>query len=254
MDRFLPDVGIEPLDALYLDLELPAGSATRPHVVLGMVTSVDGAAATDGTSGGIGGEADRLAYRRLREHVDAVLVGAGTVRAERYNPPAAPPDRVARRRARGLADVPALVVVSASLDLPVDLPLFGDPARRPVVLTGPGSPAPRREALADVADVIVVTPPDGHADGAAAGVDPAAALATLAERGWSRVLCEGGPTLNAQLVAAGLADELFVTLAPRLVGCTGHRIVEGALGRDVPLELVELRHHAGELLLRYRLG
>jgi riboflavin-specific deaminase-like protein len=251
VDRFLPDVGQEPLDGLYLELDLPAGTAARPYVVLGMVTSVDGAASTNGTSGGLGGEADRLAYRRLREHVDAILVGAGTVRAERYNPPAAPADRVARRRARGLADVPTLVVVSASLDLPHDLEMFADPGRRPVVVTGPAAPRERRAGLEDLADVVVV---EGAPDGGSGEVDLAAALGALAGRGWTRVLCEGGPTLNAQLVAGGLADELFVTLAPRLVGDTRHRIVEGTLGRDVELELVELRHHAGELLLRYRLG
>lgn len=246
MQRFLPDVADEALDELYLDLEVPAGTAERPHVIIGMVTSVDGAAAVDGTSGAIGGEADGIAYRRLREHVDVILVGAGTVRDESYGPPAAPPERVARRRARGLADVPTIAVVTASLDLPSDLRLFSDPDRRPVIITTTGADTASKERLAEVADVVEV---------GTDRVDLAGALALLGSRGARRVLGEGGPRLNAQLVRGALADELFVTLAPTLVGETSHRIVEGELGgAPVSLSLRELRHHGGELLLRYGIG
>jgi riboflavin-specific deaminase-like protein len=246
VDRFLPDPGTEDLDDLYLGLELPAGDDERPHVALGMVTSVDGAAAVGGTSGSIGGEADGLAYRRLREHVDVILVGAGTVRAEAYGPPAASPDRIARRRERGLADLPEIAVVTSSLDLDPELRLFGDPERRPLLVTVEDAPADRRQRLAEFADVLVA---------GRGRVDLPLALRRLAERGVRRVLCEGGPALNAQLVAAGLADELFVTLAPWLVGETSHRIVEGALGdAPVALRLRELRHHESELLLRYAIG
>lgn len=240
MQRFLPAPGDESLDDVYADLVVPAGD-TRPHVYLGMVSSVDGSAVVDGRSAGLGGEADRAAFRRLRETCDVILVGAGTVRSEDYRPPRAPDDVVARRTARGLAPRATIAVVTASGELDPDARLFADPTYRPVVVTTASADA---DHLAGVADVLRCGDDD---------VDLALALDQLAARGAGRVLCEGGPTLNGALLAAGLVDELFLTLAPSLVGRSPHRIVAGALGSPVELELTGLRHHAGELLLRYRI-
>lgn len=238
MQRFLPTPGDESLDDVYADLVVPAGD-TRPHVYLGMVSSVDGSAVVDGRSAGLGGEADRAAFRRLRETCDVILVGAGTVRSEDYRPPRAPDDVVARRTGRGLAPRATIAVVTGTGDLDPGARLFSDPTYRPVVVTTTSAQAGH---LAGVADVLRCGDDE---------VDLAAALDQLAARGVGRVLCEGGPSLNGALLAAGLVDELFLTLAPSLVGSSPHRIVEGALGSPVELELTELRHHAGELLLRY---
>lgn len=238
MERLLPDRGVEPLDDVYADLVLPTRT-DRPYVYLGMVSSVDGAAVVEGRTAGLGGAADRAAFRQLRRTCDVILVGAGTVRTEGYGPPRATEAVVAQRTARGLAPRATIAVVTASGGLDPSARLFADPAYRPVVI------AP---AAADL------RPLEHHADVVRAGedtVDLAQALRALGDRGARWVLCEGGPTLNAALLADGLVDELFLTIAPTLVGDAPLRIVEGALPEPLAVELVELRSHAGELLLRY---
>lgn len=237
MHRLLPSSAPVDLEDAYAGLEPPDDSWT----VLGMVGAVDGAAAVDGRSEGLGGRGDLAAFRALRTLPDVVLVGAGTVRAEDYGPPV--PRGVAARRARGQADVPRIAVVTRSADLDPAARLFGDPDRRPLVLTTRDAPEDRRAALREVADVVEVGQDD---------VAPGDALAELHRRGLRRVVCEGGPSLNGQLLAAGVVDELFLTLAPTLVGEVGPRVVAGRLPAPVDLVLHELRVHGAELVLRYR--
>lgn len=247
MRRLLPDRAELPLDELYADLVLAPPTGERATVSLGMVSSVDGAVAVDGSSAALGGEADRRAFLRLRDACDAIVVGAGTARAEDYGPPRAGAQRAASRRARGLASAPQLLVVSGSLDLEPDARLFRadrDPEVPPVIVVTHGrAPAEGRRRLDGVAEVLTF----GDAD-----VDLAAMLAWCRGRGWDRVLCEGGPRLNGSLAAAGLVDEVFVTIAPALAGGDADRLVTGAPLRPLRLDLVALHEHDGELLLRYR--
>lgn len=240
LHRLLPTAAAVDLQDVYADLDPP----DRPWTVLGMVGAVDGGATVAGRSADLGGAGDLAAFRALRTLADVVLVGAGTVRAEDYGP--AVPRNVAARRARGQADAPRIAVVTGSADLDPASRLFtaGDAAtERPLVLTTERAPAGRRAALRDVAEVVVVGEDR---------VTSAAALAALHERDMVRVLCEGGPRLNAQLLGDGVVDELFLTIAPTLVGTDGPRIVGGALAAPVDLVLHELRVHGGELVLRYR--
>lgn len=244
MRRLIPSFREEDLEDLYLDLELPDPPDDRPHLYLDMVSSADGAATVRGRTGELGSEADGLAFSRLREWCDAILVGAETVRVERYGPPRPTEGSRQRREARGLAPVPPLIVVTASCRLEPGSRLFSDPGRRPVVLTIEDADPSAVAALREVADVRQV----GHGR-----VDLTAAMGRLREDGVRHLLCEGGPTLNAELIRSGLVDELFLTLTPQVVGRSRRRIVEGAVdhgARDV--DLLELREHGGELLLRYR--
>lgn len=243
MRRLLPDVADEDLDSLYVDLDVPAG-VDRPHLYLGMVSSVDGAATVGGRTADLGGAADRVAFSRLRETCDAILVGAETVRAEDYGPPRTRSGGAQRRAARGLAPVPTIVVVTASLDLDPGARLFSDPDRRPVVLVPEDADTERVARLATVADVERI---------GAGRVDLVGGIARLHARGWTRVLCEGGPRLNAQLLAAGLVDEIFLTITPTVVAGDAPRIATGVGPAVRAAELLELRHHDGELLARYRL-
>jgi riboflavin biosynthesis pyrimidine reductase len=166
------------------------------------------------------------------------------VRVEGYRPPIGDQARRAARRARGLAEVPQLIVVSASLDLPDDHPAFGDPHHPPLIVTH-GAADPRRiDHLRDRAEVLQV--------GSGPDVDLPSLLGMLAARGAGRVLCEGGPRLAGALLAGGLIDEVFLTLAPTLVGGAAVRIVHDDVEVVRDLELVELHEHEGELLLRYR--
>lgn len=238
MERLLPDPG--DVDDLYDDLVLPAA-----WLALGMVTSLDGATAVDGSSRALGDDGDLAAFRALRTLPDVVVVGLGTAVAEDYR--ASWPVRRAEQRARrGQAPLPRLALVTGSGEVPADMQALDDPDRPPLVLTTAAGGAVARDRCGGRAEVVEL-PGEEH-------VDPRALRSSLRERGLHRVLCEGGPTLNHALVAAGVVDHVFVTVAPTLVG-GGTGIVGPTLpGGPVELELAGLRHHAGELLCHYRVA
>ena len=217
MRQLLPEP-LDPVDPADVYADLPSAEG-RPAVRLTMVASVDGAATVGGVSGPLGGPGDHAAYLAMRAVADVVLVAAGTVRAEGYGPPVLPPTAVAARRARGQEPLPRVAVVSRSLALDWDGPLFAAPTSRPFVITGEDAGSEALERAADVADVIVA------GNGA---VDLREALSALGQTGAGAVLAEGGPGLNGQLAAAGLLDELCLTLGPLLVGGGAGRILSGA--------------------------
>jgi riboflavin biosynthesis pyrimidine reductase len=213
-----------------------ARSDARPWVLVNMIATVDGATAVEGRSGGLGGPADRLVFRAVRAVADVILVGASTVRTEGYGPPKTPPGRSAP---------PRLAIVTRSLDMDLTAPVFVDATNdtRPIIVTTSGSDERRRLQLEDVAEVVLA----GDAD-----VDVARALAALAERGARVVLCEGGPSLNGQLVAADAIDELCVTVAPLAAGGSSPRLAHGPappLAR--PLRLDRVLEEDDYLFLRY---
>jgi riboflavin biosynthesis pyrimidine reductase len=224
--QLFPEAGssVEPLD-VYRDLPVVAG---RPAVRLNMITSLDGAAALDGRSGGLGGPADRKVFAALRSLADVVLVAAGTVRAENYGP----------------AKIP-IAVVSGSLRLDWDTPFFTAATRRPLIVTSALAPADAVEQAETVADVLVAGD---------AAVDLAAAVGRLGERGFRHVLAEGGPSLNGALAGAGVLDEFCLTLAPRLASGDAKRIVTGPALIPAPeLTLRSACEEDGYLFLRYRM-
>jgi riboflavin biosynthesis pyrimidine reductase len=243
--------------------ERPRAVADRPRVVLNMVSTVDGRASLDGRSGGIGDEVDRELFHGLRSAVDAVLVGAGTVRAERYGPIVRDPGQRALRRERGLDEEPLACIVSAQLELGADIPLLAVPEARVVILTpseaslpaasrshpgGRTPPGTGRRASAAHVDY-VRTARDGQ-------LDLAAALAQLHARfGVDTLLCEGGPHLICELLAAGLADELLLTLSPRLAGAPPDGalgiVAGGELSPPLELELLGVLNSGSSLFLRY---
>jgi riboflavin biosynthesis pyrimidine reductase len=177
---------------------------------------------------------------RLRTRFDAVMIGAGTMRAERYGRMVANPHLRAYRERTGLAHDPLGVIVSNRFELPWDAPLFTDGGGRVVIFT-----ASDREPPETATPVTVVR----HAD----GVELDRALDWLRnERGICSVLCEGGPTLHGRLREGRLADELFLTIAPKLAGGEGPRILEGALPEVDNVELAWLLESGSELFARYR--
>jgi riboflavin biosynthesis pyrimidine reductase len=185
MRRLLPDPGPvtveDQLDA-YAPWEHP--HSDRPFVAMNFAATVDGRATIGGVSGPIGSDTDTAMLVGLRNRFDAVMIGAGTMRAERYS---------------GLEK--RLVVVESGPEGRADLP---------------------------------------------------ALLRSLREEGIRALLCEGGPTLHGSLQAAGLVDELFLTIAPKLSGGgVPPRILEGELDDVVPLRLAWLLEEDGELFARY---
>ncbi|HEY5815673.1 MAG TPA: dihydrofolate reductase family protein [Solirubrobacterales bacterium] len=186
MRRLLPDPGPTTVEE-QLDSYRPQEEAReeRPFVAMNFAATVDGRAAIEGRSGPIGSDTDTAMLVALRKRFDAVMIGAGTKRAEGY-------DEISRR----------LVVVESGPEGRADLP---------------------------------------------------ALLRTLRKEGVKALLCEGGPTLHGSLQAAGLVDELFLTIAPKLSGGgVPPRILEGELSDVVPLELAWLLEEDGELFARYR--
>ena len=206
--------------AAYHDVDRPA-PVGRPWVLVNMVASVDGATAVDGRSGPLGGEADRRLLGVVRGLADVVLVGAGTVRTEGYGPPRTPVLEVGERRAdRGQAVRPRLAVVSGSADLDPSAALFTDRDPHdppPLVYTSTDVPPDRLVGLSGVAEVVATV----------GALDVAAVVADLHDRGVGIVLCEGGPSLVAQLSSAGLVDELCLSVSPLVVG-SGSGLLAGA--------------------------
>jgi 2,5-diamino-6-(ribosylamino)-4(3H)-pyrimidinone 5'-phosphate reductase len=228
---------------LYTDLDFsPPGD--RPFLVLNFVTSVDGRVAVDGRASGLGSKVDRDVMRQLRGRADALLLGAGTLRAEAVDP-RVPVEIAEERRARGQGAQPLLVLITASGDLP-QRKLFQLRDVPRLILTIRTAPSAQLRGL------------DSHAEIHPIGdtsIDLAAAMGYLHGRGIGSVVCEGGPTLAGGLVARDLVDELFVTVAPRLVGGSGPRLLEGSLSGatgGAGLDLVTAFEEAGELFLRYR--
>lgn len=242
MHRWYPEERDEALDDVYGELP-PAGR--RRWVAINMVASVDGGVTVDGVSQALGGEGDLAGFRGLRAAVDVVLVGAGTARAEQYGPAKVRPAARQARRDRGQEPRPTIAVVSRSLDLQGAERLF-DGDTGVIVVTPTDSDPTRRDALRSRGATVLVA---GEGD-----VDLADALAQMDARGLARVLVEGGPRLNRDMLAAGLVDELFLTVSPMLVGGRAAAIVGGSLDRPVDLRLREGRVHDGEVLLRYEVG
>ncbi len=240
MRRLVPDPGptsvAEQLEGYRPWEDPPAG---RPRVALNFATTLDGRAAIEGRSGKIGSDTDTAMLVGLRQRFDAVMIGAGTMRVERYGRIIGDPAKRARREALGLPGDPPVVIVG-SLDLPWDAPLFTDGGGEVVLITAEQDARPPATAT----PVEVLREPDGR-------VDVATALRRLREeRGVRALLCEGGPHLHSQLQAEGLADELFLTTAPKLVGA-GSAILEGALPEVAELELAWLLQEGSELFARY---
>jgi riboflavin biosynthesis pyrimidine reductase len=244
--RLLPDPGAMDLDELYAGLTLDTGAPDRSTwVALCMVSSLDGAVAVDGLSGGLGGAADLLALSRLRAANDVSIVGAGTVRDERYVPLTGTEARRRDRAARGLRPVPRIAIVTRSGRLEPDLPIFSDPSEPPIVVAGADADEDALDALTACAQIHRVDGGDVSAD---------ALLELLAELGLPRVLCEGGPHLNQVMLAADRIDEAFVTIAPSLVGGPAPRIIHGATQAARSMQLISVFEQGGDLLLRYRHG
>jgi riboflavin biosynthesis pyrimidine reductase len=211
---------------------------------INMVASADGHATDQaGVTAGLGDEGDHELFRSLRALADGILVGAETVRIEGYGPHRLRKDLAELRRRDGRPDPAAVIVVSRSLALDAQAPIFTEAKTPTIVLTCASAPAERRTRLAAATPVIVTGDET---------VDFTAAFNQLAERvGITHVLCEGGPTLNRALLHTGLVDELCLTISPQLTGAPAISIVRPP-APAADLELGGLCEQNGELFARYR--
>jgi riboflavin-specific deaminase-like protein len=240
MRRLLPDPGsttVEQQLESYRPWEDPPEE--RPHVAVNFAATVDGRATIGGVSGPIGSDTDTAMLAGLRRRFDAVMIGAGTMRAERYGRLAAKKETRERRQEIGLSPEPLMVIVSGRLDLPWEAPLFSEGGRVLIFTASEAEPPATETPLQVVRHERFV--------------DIVAALRLLREEyGIRALLCEGGPGLHGELEGGGMVDDLFLTIAPKLVGGEAPRIVEGELPAVANLELAWLLEQDGELFARYR--
>jgi riboflavin biosynthesis pyrimidine reductase len=250
--RLLPPGPTAGVEQIVEDLGLwqrDESDAQRPRVMLNMVSTVDGRASLNGRSAPLSSSADRALFHALRTPVDAVLVGAGTVRTERYGRIVRDDARRQARLARGLPAEPLACIVTGRLALGADIPLLADPHARVAIVTASNDslPAGCRAQL----EYVRTRRDDGL-------LDLPAALAQLRDRfDVGTMLCEGGPHLAGELFASGLVDELFLSISPTLAGdpqddAQALRILAGAqLSPPIDLKLLGALHSSSHLFLRY---
>lgn len=241
--------------ALDLHAHYGAGWLDEGGLRVNFVASVDGGATSGGLSRGLQTAGDNAVFAALRDLADVILVGAATAAAERYRPANPSARRRALRVEHGLPEVPAIAVMSASLNLDLSAELFSAATLAPtLVITGSVAPVALRNDIIDLAggdSLLQLLEAPADADG---GVDFAAAIAGLRERGYRRILCEGGPRLFGAGVAAGAVDELCLSVSPRLTGPGGPRIVGGTPrpdGFEARLSLTGLLVEEDALFCRY---
>lgn len=173
--------------------------------MLNMIASSNGLATLDGLSGKLGGDEDRELFKTLRSMADFILVGLKTVLEERYNPPKLDNELAAFRESSGKDRLPRLVVASNSLEIDPEIPLFESELYSPILVTSESSPLNKRQSLAKKYDIVL----SGEER-----VDFREAINALTKGKGGIILVEGGPSINKQLVAADLFDELCITVSP----------------------------------------
>jgi riboflavin-specific deaminase-like protein len=243
--QLLPEPGRVDVSALLAGLELSsAANPERPYVVANFIASADGRAAFQGRSGQLGDPADRFLFHGLRERVDAVFAGTRTLKIERYGRIIREGGARRRREQEGRSPEPLACVVTRSGDVATDIPLFTDPESRIVLFSA--APVDLGVCRAEV-ELVRLDPGE-------------LTLTTVLRRlrsdfGVASLLCEGGPTVFGSLLQEHLVDELFLTLAPKLVGGGASPTISSGteLKELQPMELVWALDHDSALYLRYRL-
>lgn len=219
--------------------------AVPMEIAICLATSLDGKIAEiPGGAPNFTSRYDREKLFKLRAMADVLIVGANTVRQEQLPPLIRDPESLATRKARGLKPHPDVVLVSASMNLPWDSDYFKLAQQSISVLTG--SPAPSKKQAAEDVGVQVIETGEP--------LDLKSGIGKLNAMGYRQALCEGGGTLVAGMLAEGLADRLYLTLAPTFIG--GHRtptLVNGPVLKPRPeFELLEVTPVESELHLVYQ--
>lgn len=212
-----------------------------PYVVCNFISTLDGRATVGGSTEALGSHTDARVVMRLRTFADAVLIGAGTMRVERYDRMLPVLRLRGYREQIGLPADPLTVIVTTRMDLPWDAGLFSEGHGQVILATSSS-----REPPATATEVETI-----RYEG---DVDLRALLAHLRrERGIETLVCEGGPTVLGGLLRLGLIDDLFLTHNPVLVGDGERGLLHGRLPEPVATELSWALAAEGELFSRWRL-
>jgi riboflavin biosynthesis pyrimidine reductase len=230
------------LEELY---RYPVGGAVDRWVAVNFVSSLDGGIEVDGRSAALSTPADRRVFALGHDLADVVLLGSGTALAEDY-PGLRPDARAAdRRRRHGLSEAPPLAVVTSG-SLPADATSLVDVEVPSIVVTRAAAPPEQQEAWRAAGARVLVAGDDA--------VDLPTALARLADDGYRRIDCEGGPGLVGTLLHDDLVDELRLSVAPMAVAGRAGRVASSAEPLDAPrgFEVASLLvDDDGTLLVRY---
>ncbi len=214
-------------------------------MVCNFVSSADGKATSSGRTAALGGDGDRAVFHLLRTQVDAVLVGTGTLAIERYGALVRQHAMAAIRRREARSSQPLAVVVSRSGEIPFDIPLFAAPEAKVAMYAPADTAVPEFVAAQVTAHQL---PDDGDLLSAVLG-------SLRREHDVRSLLLEGGPILFNAMLAEDLVDEMFLTLAPALVGGGEMGITGGPpLPQTIALQLVWALEREGHLFLRYARG
>ena len=212
-----------------------------PYLACNFIGTLDGRATVRGNTEALGFHTDARVVMRLRTFADAIIIGAGTMRVERYDRMLPVPRLRGYREQIGLPADPLTVIVTNSLELPWDAGLFTEGGGEVVLATTSAAQPPRTATAVEVIR---------HSG----SIDFAALLAHLhRERGVNAALCEGGPTVLNELVKASLVDDLFLTINPLLVGDPERALMAGTLDSPVGAELSWALEAEGELFTRWEL-
>jgi riboflavin biosynthesis pyrimidine reductase len=242
MQSLIPAQGRRDFGGLIEELLRSPPAAHKPYVACNFISTLDGRATVGGSTEPLGFETDARVLMRMRTFADAVMIGAGTMRVERYDRMLPVPRLRGYREQIGLPEDPLTVIVSQTMDLPWDAGLFTDGHGQVIVATASSASPPQTETEVELL----------RYEGA---VDFKSLFALLhGERGIEAVSCEGGPTVLRMLIAAGLVDDLFLTHNPVLVGEGERSLTGGPLPSPVPAELLWALEAEGELFTRWRIG
>lgn len=242
----LPPLGISAAK-IYEDIELPPAGrseSSRPYVIINMVSTLDGRVAVEGKSASLGSQVDRRTMRNLRAKADAVMIGANTLRAEKLSLGVDAP-----RHGRQ----PLAVIVTRSGDIPLESNLLLTENQELLVVSPPDVAVELPRSIGRILSVPQAPPGEGGY------IDLRETLNVLkAEFLIDLLVVEGGSTINYQLISRGLADELFLTLAPKVIGEFGSGNLTAVTGVSPPPEasspdLLSVTLAGDELFLRYGL-
>ncbi len=194
----------------YTSLDLPPPPGDRPYVIVNMVMSADGKVVVDGTEQGIGSKVDQRLMRELRVSADVVLNGANTLRVSGTSSRVGDPILEHIRIERGKPRVPIAATISGSGDLPLERTFFTARDFDAVIYLAKDAPVAKRKAIEATGRPVVLLPKRA----------PIAAMLRHMRRelGAEVLLCEGGPTVNAQMFEIGGVDEYFVSIGPVVIG------------------------------------
>jgi riboflavin biosynthesis pyrimidine reductase len=241
MKQIWPDHGAH-IDDQQLEL-LYAYPDRQRWLAVNYVSSADGAVEVGGRARRLSNPPDRKVLQLGSDLADVLLVGATTAMVEEFRGVHPDEATLERRRRHGLHDVPPTAVVTTGRSLPADAPVISEATAPTLVITCAAAPIKKQKAWEAAGAELIIAGDDS--------VDLVSAIEALTDRGLRRIDCEGGPHLFGGLLAAGVVDELRLTISPLLVSGTHERIATGTPLDPVDLELASVVAEDGVMLVRY---